>query len=234
MTLLCQLRQATKNCNGNDQKVKALAIDRHDNVYVIISFHDSTTNEYVFVLFVFDSSGNEKYERVLDLRLSDVHTLDCVVDNDDDIIIKVRTDNHLYVCDSNGNIKSCLSRATYRSEEMTFLECVTDQNKIVTRCGRTYSPDKVLVYTKEGTLKRTIKVKGVVLGVKYNDSTSKIEILVDNQSEERPYSILSYNDNDEVERLCLPIKKLTYNIVLQHAVLISQNNSRENYQVLFG
>ncbi len=71
----------------------------------------------------------------------------------------------------------------------------------------------MLVYTKEGTLKRTIKVKGEVLGVKYNDSTSKIEILVDNKSEERPYSILSYNDNDEVERLCLPVNKLKYRLL---------------------
>ncbi len=63
----------------------------------------------MFVLFVFDSSGNEKCERVLDLPLSDALLLDCVVDNDDDIIIKVRFDNHLYVCDSNGNIKSRLS-----------------------------------------------------------------------------------------------------------------------------
>ncbi len=91
----------------------------------------------------------------------------------------------------------------------------------------------MLVYTKEGTLKRTIKVKGKVLGVKYNDSTSKIEILVDNKSEKRPYSILSYNDNDEVERLCLPVNKLKYSYS-HYAVLISQNNSRENYQVLFG
>ncbi len=86
----------------------ALAIDRHDNVFVIISFEDCTTMKCVYVLFVFDSSGNEKCERVLDLGLSYVPVLDCVVDNDDDIIIKARFNNHLYVCDSNGNIKSRL------------------------------------------------------------------------------------------------------------------------------
>ena len=234
--MLCQLRQATKNCNGNMQEVKALAIDRHDNVYVIIMFHNRTRNEYVYVLFVFDSSGKEKCERVLDLPLSDVHALDCVVDNDDDIIIEVRTDNLLYVCDNNGNFKSYLSLeqgADYYSERATILDCVTDKNEIVMRCGSRPSPNKVLVYTKEGTLKRKIKVKGEVLGVKYNDSTSKIEILVDNESEKRPYSILSYNNNDEVDRLCLPVNKLGYKYS-HYAVLISQNNSRENNQVLFG
>ena len=235
MTTFCQLRQATKNCNA--QEIKALAIDRHDNVYVIISFHDRTTNECVYVLFVFDSCGNEKCERVLYLPLSNVHTLDCVVDNDDDIIIKDRLDNHLYVWDNNGNIKSRLSLeqgAAYYSWGVTILECVTDKNEIVMRRETTIFPDKVFVYTKEGTLKRTIKVKDEVLGVKYNDSTSKIEILVDNKSEERPYTILSYNDNDEVERFCLPVNRLAYIASLHYAVLIYQNNSRENYQVLFG
>ena len=235
-TMFCQLRQATKNC-GNDQEVMALAIDRHDNVFVIINFDELTGEKCVYVLFVFDSSGNEEYERVLDLPLAFVPALNCVVDNDDDIIIKVRFDDHLYVCDNNGNIKSRLSLeqgAAYYSEGVTILECVTDKNKIVIRCGTRSSPDKVLVYTKEGTLKRTIKVKGEVLGVKYNDSTSsKIEILVDNESGKRPYTILSYNDNDEVERLCLPVNRLAFSYS-HYAVLISPNNSRENYQVLFG
>ena len=132
VTALCQLRQATENCNGNVQEVKALATDRHDNVFVIISFRDYTRNEKcVYVLFVFDSSGNEKCERVLDLRLSDALSLDCVVDNDDDIIIKVRLGTGLYVCDNKGNIKSRLSLqqgGTYHlMHEFCSLECVTDQ-----------------------------------------------------------------------------------------------------------
>ena len=236
-TTFCQLRQAAENCNGNHQAAVALASDRHDNVFVIISFEDRTRMKCVHVLFVFDSSGNEKCERVLDLRLSYVRALHCVVDNDDDIIIKDWWDNHPYVCDSKGNITSRLSLeqdAASHSMVHVSLECVTDKNEIVTRCAARSSPDKVFVYTKEGTLKPTIKVKGKVLGVKYNDSTSKIEILVDNKSEERPYSILSYNDNDEVERLCLPVNKLEYNPYRHFIVLISQNNSRENYQVLFG
>ena len=186
-TTFCQLRQATKNCHGNGQKVMALAIDRHDNVFVIISFKDRSREKCVFVLFVFDSGGNEKCERVLDLRLLYAFSLDCVVDNDDDIIIKVRTDNHLYVCDNNGNFKYFLSLeqgAGYYSE-LAFLECVTAQKEIIVKYVEKHSPDKVLVYTKEGTLKRTIKVKGKVLRVKYNDSTSKIEILVDNKSEKK-------------------------------------------------
>ncbi len=214
----------------------ALAIDRHDNVYVIIKFKDHSREKWVYVLFVFDSSGNEKCERVLDLRLSYAYKLCCVVDNDDDIIIKAEGYNHLYVCDSNGNIKSRLSLkigAAYHSREVTILECVTDQNEIVITYKTAIFPDKVLVYTKDGTLKRTIKVQGKVLGVKYNHSTSKIEILVDNKSEKTPYSILSYNDNDEVERFCLPVKRLAISY-LHYAVLIHQNNSRENYQVLFG
>ena len=228
-TIFCQLRQATENCEGSDQMAIALAINRHDNVFVIINFEYYTRNKYLYVLFVFDSSGNEKCERVLvDFRIP---LFDCVVDNDDNIIFKDLLDKHLYVCDSNGNNKPFLS---LEQGAVTILECVTDQDEIVTRCGTRSSRDKVLVYTKEGTLKRTIKVKGVVLGVKYNNSTSKIEILVDTKSEERPFSILSYNDNYEVERLCLPVKKLVYDPISYFAVLISPSNSRENYQVLFG
>ena len=237
LTMFCQLRQATENY-GDVQEGMALATDRHDNVFVIISFGYYTRDKFVHVLFVFDSSGNEKCERVLALPFSFFHTLDCVVDNDDDIIIKVRLDNRLYVCDRKGNIKSRLALeqgAAYQLGKVTMLDCVTDKNEIVMRCVTPLLPDKVLVYTKEGTLKRTIKVKGVVLGVKYNDSTSKIETLVHNESEKRPYSILSYNnDNDEMESLCLPVEGGACSASLHYAVLISQNNSRENYQVLFG
>ena len=190
-TTFCQLRQATENCKGEYQSVMALAIDRHDSVYVIISFEDPTGEKCVFVLFVFDSSGNEKYERVVDLiPLSYGNKIDCVVDNDDDIIIKDWRQDHLYVLDSNGNIKSRLSLGRggtdqfvygYNPTEPFSLRCVTDQNEIVMRYRTNITPDKVLVYTKEGKFKRKIKVKGNVLDAKYNDFTSKMEILVYNK-----------------------------------------------------
>ena len=54
-----ELPQATVNLEDVKQFVEALTIDRYDNVFVITKFKDGTSNKYVYVLFVFDSSGDE-------------------------------------------------------------------------------------------------------------------------------------------------------------------------------
>ena len=194
----CQFRQATSNPQGNYQGVEALAIDRHDNVFVIVMFKDCTSKKYLYVLFVFDSSGNEQCERVLDFLEDGARKF--VVNNDGDIIIQAGWEN-LCVCDGNGNLKSRL----LMSEWCTDLKCVTDQNEIVM-----HKHSHVLVYTKKGELKRTITVKNKIKSVTFNSVTSKIEVLVKNfKSVLRwpSYSILSYSENDEVECLYLPVKK---------------------------
>ena len=205
------------------QNVKALAIDRHDNVFVIKSYKDGGTSYKCAVLFVFDSSGNKQNERALDFhKIDKLVLIDCVVNNDGYIIINIRWHHHIYVCDSNGNLKSRLSleeNSNYSSGDNISLQCVNDQNEIIINT-RTH----VLVYTKEGRLKRTIKVDRqprthallALLGegmddreqaVTYNYATSKIEILVCKLGffGTEPCYILSYSENDEVERLCLPV-----------------------------
>ena len=134
----CQLRQATANLKGNKQHVLALAIDRHDNVFVFVKFEDCTSKKYLYVLFVFDSSGNERCERVLDFLEYDARR--CVVNNDGDIIIQDGEQN-LNVCYNKGNLKSHLPI----SERYACVKCVTDENEIVMH---KYSHD-VLVYMHE-------------------------------------------------------------------------------------
>ena len=169
----CELQQATANLKGNDQKVEALAVDRDDNVYVIICFKDRTTSRYVCVLFVFDSSGNEQYQRVLDFLEEDEYRsygayevldehykfhleFNCVVNNDGDILFHLSGRNYICVCDSNGNIKARLSPFFLDRVNSSFegirLQCVTNQNDIVMR-----STKNVFVFTKEGKLKRAIR-----------------------------------------------------------------------------
>ena len=242
LNTFCHVRQVTENFEGNSQNVAALAIDRYDNVFVIIKFEDCTRNKYVYhVLFVFDSSGNERYERVLKF-LETFSPVKCVVDNDGDIIIHLECRDHLYVCDNNGNFKCYLSlehNPDYELGSFTSLACVTDQKEIAMMCGTTNtSVDKVLVYTKDGKLKRTIKVKGSLLGVTYNDSASKIEILVRKESifgKRQSYSILSYNENDEVECLCLPVHKLGWyeKFCSCPAVFIYCNSPGTDFKVIF-
>ena len=187
----CQLQKATRN-----QKVNALVIDRHDNVFVIIEFNDYASKKYV--LFVFDSTGNQQYEHVLDFLKNGAWK--CVVNNDGYIIIQDFYRN-LYVCDSNGNLKPPLSI----SARPAVLKCVTDENEIVMSKG-----SDVLIFTKEGELKRTINVKNYIQSVTFNYVTSKIEVLVKNFESVLlwpSYSVLSYTEKDEVECLYLPVKK---------------------------
>ncbi len=107
----CQLRQATANLKGNKQHVLALAIDRHDNVFVFVKFEDCTSKKYLYVLFVFDSSGNERCERVLVLLYfmytEYLITWRFVVNNDGDIIIQPGRENLIYVLDQTGKFANC-------------------------------------------------------------------------------------------------------------------------------
>jgi hypothetical protein len=251
----CEVGQATENVEGSDQKVVALTTDRYDTVFVIINYEVCRRKKCVYVLYAFDSSGNERYERVLDFleisnRFSRVFvacsyvTCDCVVDKNGDIYTIHGPWNYyqdIRVCDSNGNVKPCSIKRKIIDplEQVHSFKCVTDQEEIVTH-EEIFSPKKhnVLVHTKDGTLKQAIKVKGEVLDVTYNDFTSKIEILVRKESpsgKRQSYSILSYNENYEVECLCLPVSRLAQieEFFLLPAALVYWSNSQDNYQVIF-
>ena len=194
------LRQATLNRIGACMGVTALAIDRYDNVYVIINYDGCLNYEDGHVLFVFDSSGNKKHERSLRFLEKEWRFTNCVVNNDGEVLIHVISKDIIYVCDSTGTFKSCLPLDHDSSFHPTLnsieLQCVTNQNEIIMSMGK-----DVLVYTKEGKLKRKITVQDDIRRVAYNYQTSNIEILVKRR---RSLSfILSYLENDEVERLYL-------------------------------
>ena len=186
------------NLEGNEQEVKALAIDRRDNVFVIIEVKIKNCSDgNLCNLFVFDSSGIEQCKRALDFLDYSVwkyiSRMSCVVNKEGDIIIQINGGN-LYVCDRNGNL-DCRLPIT---ETIADLKCVTDQNDIVV-----HTNSNVFVYTKEGEIKRKITVKDCIRSVIFNYFTSKIEVLVRNKSS--LHSILSYSENDEVECLYLGI-----------------------------
>ena len=229
----CELRQATANHKGDHQRVTALAIDCDDNVFLIIHFKEKTSNEYVFVLFVYDSTGNEHHERVLHLqfefRLSIMITL-CVVNND--IFIHKNQDNLIYICDGDGNLKSRLplkQNSSDHSGDGHHFECVTNDDDIVVRTGQ-----NVLVYTKEGELKRTISVEINIKAVRFNYITSKIEVLVEKKSilGTMSYHIYSYSESDEVECLFLPVESNSLLRFLQHpagvTALMIKNHQNSN------
>ena len=213
MKRFCELRQATANPKGDNQYPVALAIDHDDNVFLIICFRDRISEEYVHVLFVYDHTGKKTHEHVLDL-LPCISALNlCVVDND--IFIHKNFDDFIHICDSKGNLKSRLpleQNSSYHSGDFISMECVTDDRDIVT-C----TDENVLVYTKEGKLRRMIKVSEMIKkrdeikAARYNKVTSKIEVLVGKKSsfETRSYCILSFSESGEVDsRLHLPVKEM--------------------------
>ena len=221
MKRFCELRQATTNPKGDHQHVAAFTIDRHDNVFLIIYFEDRTSKKYVFVLFVFDSKGNERHEFALDSQLEYALFMKinlCVVNND--IFIHKERDDFIYICDGNGNLKSRLSLeqdSSYHSGDFNRLECITNDDDIVMRS----TDQSVLVYTKDGKLKHTMKVKNDIEAVTYNYVTSKIEILIKKEKflGTKSYYIRSYSEGDEVsECLYLPVKSSSWGLSFcQHA-----------------
>ena len=209
----CELREATKNLKGfRLQVVKAMAVDRQDNVFVIIKFKDWIS---VYVLFVFDSSGVKKYENFLNFLVLDGSsgTVKSVVNNDDEFLMHVERSDRVYICDSTGTLKFRLTleeNPSYQLGGFISLQCVTDQNELV-MC----TSENVLVYTREGNLKRTIKEEHVNRKVTYNHQTTTIEIIA--QTEQTSISIGSYSENDEVERLYVPVKDgMIYRDIFHH------------------
>ena len=233
----CHLRQPTANRENEGRNVfalmmlavhfgenegrnvHALAVDFCDNVYLIMPFpFDGDDDKKTFVLFVFDSNGNEKSENVLDfIEVRHLFCITCVVNSDGDVIIHYKDskyDNYFYVCDSNGNVKSRLSLE--QSGLYSKLQCVTDKNEIIMLDQKAVDNYNVLVYTKEGKLKRTIHVKNRVDSVTYNWGTSQIQILVSKGWTTDSYCILSYSEKDDVEYLYLPSSRVLGLTLISH------------------
>ena len=213
----CHLRQATANLKSERRKVDALAVDFYDNVYLIIHFpfdrDPRPVTMKMLVLFVFDSNGNGKSENVLDfIKVAYVCGMSCVVNRDGDVIIHFNGEYHLYVCDSSGNLESRLSLEYWHGILPRNLQCVTDKNEVIMLGKKNTFQNNydVLVYTKEGTLKRMIHVKNQVDAVTYNWGTSQIEILVSKESTlstTKSHHIRSYSEKDDVEYLYLPFTR---------------------------
>ena len=252
----CKLRQATANVKGSWRVVGGLAIDSHDNVFVVIKFDDRTSHKNAYVLFVFDSSAMKKHERLLDLFnliessgkiLTEFPgTIRCRVNHDSEFLVcvKRRDDLYIMVCDSTGTLKYRLTleeNSSYHSGDPISLQCVTDQNELVMR-----NSENVLVYTREGKLKRTIK-SGCGRysdheNVSYNHQTSKIEVLVPKEQSigtTSSFSILNYPENSEAERLYVPVKdwiifpKIIYHPAGPGALCIYQGYRPHDCSIVF-
>ena len=229
----CELPQTAANHSYVGATLKALAIDRYDNVVIIINFTGGIRD--VCVLFVFDCSGNKKCECLLGfVEISKSReTINCLVNNDGEFLVNVHGSNNIYVCDSLGTLKSLLpleENSSYHLGDCISLECVTDQNELI-MCTN----ENVLVYTREGKLKRTIKSGRFHRNVTYNHQTSKIEILVEKNSRfgtTNSFSIFSYSENDDVERLYVPVKDwMIYPKIIHHPAGPGAINIYQNYKV---
>lgn len=202
MTTFCELRQAICNLRASPQDVESLAVNRYDNVFVIVSFGSDHSNVKTYILFAFDDGGNELHQNVLDFLANSDGIVKCVVNSHDDIVIDVEGKDDSYVCDSNGNLKS-------RSQKYTA--CLTDKKEIIKVTKRPNKTDEVLILTKEGMLKRKLEVdiNDPVRQVIYNYATSKLEILVRKEptlNTMPAYYVLSCcSEDDEVERLWFPV-----------------------------
>ena len=156
------------------------------------------------VVKIFDSKGNEQRECLSDFLDRNFNSIECVVSNDGDIVFHVS--GCLYICNSNGELKfqSQLQDISSKLGRSISLQCITDHNEIVMCLNKS-----VLVYTKEGMLKRKIDTNCKVEAARYNFVTSKIEVLGTKKAilfqTWSSYYIISYSENDQVDCLYLPV-----------------------------
>ena len=201
-----QLRQPKVNTENREQQVKALAIDHKDNVFVIVDIY--TSSEHIYVLFVFNSSGKEQYEKVLDIKEDIVLSDTCVITHDGHFMLQKKNEWKIYIFDRKGELINTL----YSYFGSPRLECTSDQNELIMSVLDEDEDDVVRVWA-EKKLKREIEVDGVQK-VNFNYAASKIEVLTETLSllgtarQTTAWCIHSYSADSDTphERLYIPTK----------------------------
>ena len=177
-------------------RIDSVAIDNDDNVYVITCTRSTDKMSFIYKLWVFGSSGDIKRDCILDF-LPGSHIVGItaqVVASDKLIFITKSEDEHLYVCDNNGKLKSSFP-LTERFRRVFLSHADTGDILVGQR-------QTVCVYNEKGNLRTTIQLSDEhrMYGLAFNNSTKRIIVLTKTSD---CMQLLSFGEGNDMRNLLL-------------------------------
>ena len=166
----CELFCTIPSENDGDilNKIHTLAVDEHDNVYIIIeipSCYENVPTKYK--LLTFDANGNVKADRSLDIIEKTTIWLEMSVTKEGMIVIYCYERNTMYICDST-NVKPDyefpLPWKNINPDDIDeFSFTVSNKNEIVCTFSKDENIKRLYMYiiTMDGKLKREVQVPAI-------------------------------------------------------------------------
>lgn len=173
----------------------SLAVDKHDDTYVMCEDWDMQSDIYLYNLLIFDKSGKLKSQVPFDFLAGNKKSIRIAVTNNKKIVIREGCQNCLFICDSsNGSMEN----AFYMPSMQFVLWSISKKNELI---FANMEMDSLCVFTMEGTPKRTIKLPDghLVSTTAFHGPTGDIFVYTC-KSREDPTSfyLLRYSENGEL------------------------------------
>ena len=138
-----------------DQYIPGLAVDKNNNIYIVIWLEIRTVNgdkERLYMLYILDENYNVKQEHKLDfLEVKDRYNhAKIAINKNNDIVMNEEGAPEVFVCDDIGNLKH-----KFIKQELGLLTSLSISNKNEIMLSSKYH-HVVQKYSEEGNLKSTI------------------------------------------------------------------------------
>jgi hypothetical protein len=208
----CELFCTIPSENDGDipNKIRCLAVDEHDNVYIVIQIPSRYKNVPTkYKLLTFDANGNVKADRSLDITEETTRRLEMSVTKEGMIVIYCCEWKTMYICDIT-NVKPdyefplpCKNLNPDDIDEFTFT--VSNKNEII--CTFTTEENLKCFYmyiiAMDGKLKREVQVPAIhsdphLLSVVFNHVNGTILVSLDGDEDSDDDSD---DDNDRFTKI---------------------------------
>ena len=150
----------------------ALAVDKNDKVYVMITVKAQTEHghDYIVALCILDANYNVMHTCLLDFLVVSLGTITMVINENNEVIVVEKDWPYVYICDDVGQLKHKFETTYFDS--IPYLS-ISEKNEIITSY---FESQEVRIFTEEGNLKSAIKLPEdhSVLGVAFHHVLSKI------------------------------------------------------------
>jgi hypothetical protein len=192
------------------QRIKGLAVDNNNNVYVVVLLITRTENRDVknVVLHVLDENYHVKHDScTLDFMHASFRFVSIAINKSNNIIMIKDADPHVYICDNTGKLQHKFEHDSSRLPSLS----ISEQDKIITSSDN----DKAMVtFSEEGNLKSTVKLPEghTIYAVAYHYLIRKIIVLT-YVKKNNSYFLLCYTEAGDLETSTLFCKTTEFELI---------------------
>ena len=132
--------------------IPSLAVDKHDDTYVMCEHWESQSGIYLYILLVINKNGDRKSQVPFDFLGGTKKSIRMAVNNDKMLVIREGCKNCLFICDSsNGTMVNA-----FHMPSMQFvLWSISRKNELI---FANFEMDTLCIFNIEGTPKRAINL----------------------------------------------------------------------------